>query len=65
MDEFLAGIGQADIPRKETKALREKNYGWLGGQSRKDLEELFGKEQFTQWRRAINGRVPLGESLAG
>ncbi len=64
LDEFLTGIGQTAIRRKETKALREKNYGWLGGQSRKDIEELFGKEQFTQWRRAINGRVPLGESLA-
>ncbi|HBR15296.1 MAG TPA: hypothetical protein DD723_07120 [Candidatus Omnitrophica bacterium] len=61
-ENFLIGLGQTNVERKEVWALREKNYGFMGGWPRFIVEALY-PDQFLFWRRALNGRVPGGEDL--
>jgi 2,3-bisphosphoglycerate-dependent phosphoglycerate mutase len=43
--------------------LNERNYGDLTGMNKWAVEEQYGVEQFTRWRRGWNEPVPDGETL--
>ncbi len=44
-------------------ALNERDYGDLTGMNKWTVEEQYGKEQFSKWRRGWNEPVPDGETL--
>jgi 2,3-bisphosphoglycerate-dependent phosphoglycerate mutase len=44
-------------------ALAERHYGDLQGQSKTEIKEKFGEEQFKKWRRGYATPPPNGESL--
>jgi len=44
-------------------ALNERDYGDLTGMNKWAVEEQYGKEQFSKWRRSWDEPVPGGETL--
>ena len=44
-------------------ALNERDYGNLTGMNKWTVEEQYGREQFTKWRRGWDEPVPGGETL--
>jgi enolase len=45
--------------------LRERNYGSLTGKNKKELEELYGREQIKIWRRSWDVKPPVGDDWMG
>jgi 2,3-bisphosphoglycerate-dependent phosphoglycerate mutase len=47
----------------ETDQLNERDYGELTGLNKWEVEEKYGVDQFTRWRRGWDEHVPGGETL--
>jgi 2,3-bisphosphoglycerate-dependent phosphoglycerate mutase len=52
-----------DIPVHASAALNERDYGDLTGMNKWAVEDQYGREQFTKWRRGWDEPVPGGETL--
>ena len=64
--DTLKGILQAnhwDIPVHHSHLLNERDYGELTGLNKWEVEEKYGNDQFTRWRRGWDEPVPGGETL--
>lgn len=60
---YSPSSGDQIIPVYSTEALNERYYGTLQGKKRKDLNEIYGKEQLFIWCRSFEISPPEGESL--
>ena len=64
--DTLKGILKAnhwDIPVHHSHLLNERDYGELTGLNKWEVEEKYGNDQFTRWRRGWDEPVPGGETL--
>jgi 2,3-bisphosphoglycerate-dependent phosphoglycerate mutase len=51
------------IPVHHTRQFNERDYGQLTGLNKWEVENKYGQDQFTRWRRGWNEPVPDGETL--
>ncbi len=52
-----------DIPVHQVHQLNERDYGELTGLNKWEVQEKYGDDQFTLWRRGWDEPVPGGETL--
>lgn len=61
LEEIEKVIGQ--LPTTKDAALNERDYGYLTGKNKLEVEEEYGEEQYLKWRRGWDDPVPNGETL--
>ena len=55
--------GWQDVPVHQAHQLNERDYGELTGLNKWEVQEKYGDEKFTKWRRGWDDPVPGGETL--
>jgi 2,3-bisphosphoglycerate-dependent phosphoglycerate mutase len=63
LDIILQTIGKTDLPKTQSDALKERNYGDFTAKNKWEVKEQIGEEEFLKLRRSWDYPVPNGESL--
>ncbi len=61
--EIILHTNNWKVPVRHAHEFNERDYGQLTGLNKWEVEEKYGKDQFTRWRRGWNEPVPHGETL--
>lgn len=63
LDIIKKDLGLSHIPTYPHEALKERNYGALGGKNKWQVKEEIGEEEFQKVRRSWDHPIPEGETL--
>jgi 2,3-bisphosphoglycerate-dependent phosphoglycerate mutase len=61
--KIILHTNHLDIPVHHSHLLNERDYGELTGLNKWEVEQQYGADQFTRWRRGWDEPVPGGETL--
>ena len=63
LEAMLASAGAGAVPREQSGALNERDYGDFTGKNKWEMAQLLGEEEFQKVRRGWDYPIPHGESI--